>query len=308
MNKLQLQGNLNVQGDLRFSNNTGIPTLPRFGVDAAYSVRRLFNEYNGPLMRVRRSSDNAELDVGYTKFNLLDEASILNFCGISDGTVVAWYDQSGNGFTAGVNNVAYGVSFPLIKDELGIPRLYGTSTIPAIAFIGIHGLITSTALPNFNFNSVFAVESHYYLVRGGDNQRIYDKRRSNVLLDVFRTAGNNYSQYTYGRGGASSLSINTAPSTTFFGKPIILDESAPTDVNADIRVNNALQGNTVTRTGAQQNNAGFALGIGTNVVNVPPGGGNYFTGFISELIMYNTDMQNYRQSIFNNINYYYKAV
>lgn len=306
MSYINIQGQLNVQGDLRFSNDTGIPTLPKFGVDAAYSVRKLFNDYTGYAMRVRRASDNAELDIGFTAFNLLNETSILNFCGSSLGTVVAWYDQSGNGYTAGVNNVAYGVSYPAICDFGAMFRLLGSPTIPAIFFAGSRGLITSTALPNFNFNSVFAVESHQYQGVDTDNERIYDKRRSNVLLTMSRSNGINYSNYIYGRG-ASSLSIDTALSTTLFSKPIIFDATKPTDVNADIRVNNTLQVNTVVRTGAQQDNAGFAMGIGTNVVNVPPAGGNYFSGTISELIIYNTDMQMYRQSIINNLNYYYKA-
>jgi hypothetical protein len=306
MGRLNVQGRINLQGNIHFVD-AGIPTLPRFGIDAAYSVRRLFNEYNGPLMRVRRSSDNAELDIGYTKFNLLDEASILNFCGISTGTVVAWYDQSGNGYTAGVSNAAYSVGFPVIYQSGTILRLLGSPTIPAIFFASSNGLITSTTLPNFNFNSVFAVESHQYQGIDSSNERIYDKRRSNLLLSVFRTAGINLSEYTYGRGGASSLSLNTFPSATFFAKPLILDESAPTDVSADIRVNNALQTIEVFRTGAQQDNANFALGIGTNVINVPPGGGNYFSGSISELIIYNTDIQAFRQAIISNINYYYQA-
>jgi hypothetical protein len=219
---------------------------------------------------------------------------------------VAWYDQSGNGYTAGVNNVAYGVSYPVICDVGVISRLLGSPTIPSISFTSTRGLITSTALPNFNFNSVFAVESHSYLGVSSDNQRIYDKRRSALLLSV-SDVSNIVSSYRYERG-ATGLAVLTAPSTTFFDKPIIIDESAPTDVSANIRVNNALQGNTVIRTGPQLDNAGFALGIGTNVINVPPGGGNYFSGSISELIIYNTDMQEFRQSIFNNINYYYKAV
>ena len=306
MSQLKLQGQLNVQGKIHHGAS-GPPTLPKFGVDAAYSVRKLFNDYTGYAMRVRRSSDNAELDIGFTVFNLLDETSILNFCGNSLGTVVAWYDQSGNGYTAGVSNVAYSVGYPYICDGGAMFRLLGSSTIPAIYFAGNRGLITSTALPDFKFNSVFFVESHQY-TSDSDNERIYDKRRSNGLVSLFRTTGINYSNYNYGRGGASSLSVDTAPSATFFGKPIIFDATKPTDVNVDIRVNNVLQVNTVIRTGAQQDNANFALGIGTNVINAPtPSGGNYFSGSISELIIYNSDMQAFRQPIINNINYYYQA-
>ena len=312
MNKLKLQGNLNVQGDLRFSNNTGIPTLPRFGVDAAYSVRRLFNEYNGPLMRVRRSSDNVELDIGYTKFNLLDTVSILNFCGINTGTVVAWYDQSGNGYTAGVNNVAYGVSYPVICSGGGVSRLQpggiGAGDIPGIDFDSSSGLITSTALPDFNYDSVFVVESHLDTgLLDSKNQRIYSKRNSDILLSVLQPgAGFVQNTYTYKRGNAS-LSVTTVPSQTFLLTKNIIDVTNVTTFSVEIRGNNVLQPYSQSSSGAPQNNAGFALGIGTNVNNVPPAGGNYFSGRISELVIYNTDMQVYRQAIISNMNYYYNT-
>lgn len=66
---------------------------PTSGV--AYSVRKLKSDATLS-MRVRRSSDNSELDVGFDSNNNLDTASILAFCGAGDGFVVTWYDQSGN--------------------------------------------------------------------------------------------------------------------------------------------------------------------------------------------------------------------
>lgn len=53
--------------------------------------------YSGSAIRVRRSSDNAEQDIGFTGINL-DTASLLSFTGAGDGFVTIWYDQ------AGVNN------------------------------------------------------------------------------------------------------------------------------------------------------------------------------------------------------------
>ena len=66
------------------------------GASAAYSVaRRLSSTYTGSLIRVRRSSDNAEQDFGFVS-NVLDTASLLTFCGAGNGFVTTWYDQSGN--------------------------------------------------------------------------------------------------------------------------------------------------------------------------------------------------------------------
>lgn len=66
------------------------------GAAYAYSFRKLRAAYTGYCCRVRRESDNAETDIGFTN-NYVDESAILAFCGASFGYVVTWYDQSGNG-------------------------------------------------------------------------------------------------------------------------------------------------------------------------------------------------------------------
>jgi hypothetical protein len=62
---------------------------------AAYSVRKLKAAYTGSAIRVRRSSDNTEQDIGFIS-NDLDTSSLASFCGSGNGFVTTWYDQSGN--------------------------------------------------------------------------------------------------------------------------------------------------------------------------------------------------------------------
>ncbi len=66
-------------------------------MDAAWSVsRRLLTSYSGSLIRVRRSSDNTEQDIGYiAATGLLDTASLLSFVGAGNGFVCKVYAQSG---------------------------------------------------------------------------------------------------------------------------------------------------------------------------------------------------------------------
>jgi len=67
------------------------------GAAVAYSAaRRLSSSYTGALIRVRRSSDNTEQDIGYDGSNVLDEAALTTFVGANNGFVTKWYDQSGN--------------------------------------------------------------------------------------------------------------------------------------------------------------------------------------------------------------------
>jgi len=67
------------------------------GATAAYSTRRLTNSYSGSLMRIRRTSDGVQMDVGYDSNGHLDTASIVSFAGGNACTVSVWKDQSGNG-------------------------------------------------------------------------------------------------------------------------------------------------------------------------------------------------------------------
>ena len=62
----------------------------------AYSLRKLRTAYSGNCIRVRRSSDNTEQNIGFVG-NELDTASLLTFCGAGNGFVTTWYDHSGIG-------------------------------------------------------------------------------------------------------------------------------------------------------------------------------------------------------------------
>lgn len=60
----------------------------------AYSLRKLRSSYISNCVRVRRSSDNLELDIGFIN-NSIDTSALLNFVGSNDGFVSVWYDQGG---------------------------------------------------------------------------------------------------------------------------------------------------------------------------------------------------------------------
>lgn len=81
-------------------NGAGIavPPLTLMGVSAAaaYGLRRLRAAYSGQAIRVRRSGDNVEADIGFTPTGELDLIALLAHCGANSGFIVTWYDQSGN--------------------------------------------------------------------------------------------------------------------------------------------------------------------------------------------------------------------
>jgi lysophospholipase L1-like esterase len=79
------------------------PVSPLFdtytGQALGYSVRLLNSAYSGNCIRVRRSSDNAEQDIGFSNSEL-DTVTLKSFIGANSAYVKTWYDQSGNGSDA----------------------------------------------------------------------------------------------------------------------------------------------------------------------------------------------------------------
>ena len=62
---------------------------------AAYGVKRLTAAYSGPAIRIRRA-DAVEVDIGFDGQNL-DAAAVAAHLGSAVGTVVTYYDLTGNG-------------------------------------------------------------------------------------------------------------------------------------------------------------------------------------------------------------------
>ena len=76
-------------------------TLTNLGITStsaavAYSLRKLSSSYAGAALQVRRSSDNATQDIGFTASGDLDTAALKTFVGSNNGFVTIWYDQSSN--------------------------------------------------------------------------------------------------------------------------------------------------------------------------------------------------------------------
>jgi len=65
----------------------------------AFAPVLLVPGYEGACLRVRRSGDNAEQDIGFDGQDL-DRDAIANFCSPGDGFVVTWYNQDGSGLHA----------------------------------------------------------------------------------------------------------------------------------------------------------------------------------------------------------------
>ncbi|WP_421696429.1 arabinofuranosidase catalytic domain-containing protein [Aestuariivirga sp.] len=118
---------------------TGVlDSLP--ATSAAYSLRRLRSGYTGALVRVRRSSDNTEQDIGATLAGNLNTAALASFCGSSSCFARTLYDQSGNAINAIQTNTA---SQPRIY-AAGVTELDGAQ--PALRYTAF-GQFLSVSIP-----------------------------------------------------------------------------------------------------------------------------------------------------------------
>ena len=161
------------------------------GAAAAYSVRKLRTAYTGNCLRVRRSSDNAEQDIGFSGNNL-DIAAISSFCGSADGFVTTWYDQSGNNKNA-IQGAA--VSQPQIYTSGNINLL---NTKPVLNFDGSNDLLSiNNFITGFNSLAVFMVQKINNL-GSGISLNLIDASEAIYLPWLDRSA------YFYGSGNIST--------------------------------------------------------------------------------------------------------
>lgn len=190
------------------------------GAVAAYSIRKLRSAYSGPAIRVKRTiGAGEEQDFGFVNGNL-DTTAILTFCGVGDGRVAVWYDQSGNGIDAYANNNA---QKPLIVIS-GV--LQTINSLPAIiqnqTFLqGLQFLVTdySFNLASNKLASIFCVTK----ATGVDTGIYYAMRRSGLAdytSGLLLIASSGLSSNVIGIGrGAGGAAINDTQNQDFFFNP-----------------------------------------------------------------------------------------
>lgn len=117
------------------------------GAAAAYSLRNLSSTYAGPVVTVRRSTDDAEAD--FTAAEVSD-GTLAGWAG-ADGFVKQWWDQSGNARHA---TQATTTAQPQIVDS-GVLVTEGGKA--AVRFDGVDDFLSLAGINNASAWSVFYV-------------------------------------------------------------------------------------------------------------------------------------------------------
>lgn len=165
---------------------------------AAYSTRKLRTAYAGSAIRVRRSSDNLEADIGFSG-NDLDTAALTAHVGANSGFVVTWYDQTTNGrnitqatagsqpriVNAGTIDLENGfptLEFDGVDDHLfnTTPWLYANSVMTA-CFVAA---IPSPASARRIWGEASTTTSAFYMATGGNGAGLFDDLATAVRNDA----------------------------------------------------------------------------------------------------------------------------
>lgn len=264
------------------------PLLDSFpNAAAAYSLRKLRSTYTSDCIRVRRSSDNTEQDIGFTSFNILDTSALTTFCGSGNGFVTTWYDQSGNSRNATQTTAANQpqiVSNGNIITENGRPTVLGLGSNTSMN-CGT-ALISTSSSANFSIFSVIASK--------------------NLNLN-FRIP---FSQYN-----ASDAGRLICYSSTTGSKSNVQIGSQSTEITGTATTNNALyyyarhSGNTLitgynSETSATATTTQAITNTNSVLMNAIGSGGG-FDDAMQEIVIYNLDNNSNRTGIQNNQSLYY---
>ena len=263
------------------------------GASLGLSLDKLDKNYTGSAIKVRRSSNNDELDIGFVN-NELDTASLLTFAGSGDAFVTIWYDSSG------LNNNAFQTSAgnqPKIVDSGSVILDEGK---PAFLFSGNQWLQTVNPYPTNQYLSAF-----YLASSTGNSQRVLDTRGTGSEGDVkgWHFKFSNSGDITIVDNGANKS--HSTQNITRSGQKLVslLINGGSVGVNNYIKefTNSALT-QEVNSSEIIDYDSGNVLTIGTN-----SNGQNTqrFTGKMQAVILYSFDKGSERVGIENNINDYY---
>lgn len=169
---------------------------------AAYSVRKLRAAYAGSAVRVRRSSDNAEADIGFSG-NDLDTAALLSHVGAGDGFVVTWYDQSGN-----ARHVTQATQSRQPRIALAGAVETGPNSRPVVRTLGAQALaVASWATVNQPF-------TRNYVISNATGAHLINSDNGTPNTGEYFPSANTLAMYA-GTAGQPSASLGSAESAVF---------------------------------------------------------------------------------------------
>ena len=257
---------------------------------AAYSLRKLRNLYTGNAIRVRRSSDNAEQDIGFVAGNL-DTTSLSSFCGAGNGFVTTFYDQSGLNLNLTQTSAT---AQPQIFQS-GSTIL--VNSLPSLKFDGSNDFLNGGNILNIGTNSFTGFS---FVSVNASGSAIYSKalaNNENSRYSLFHSA-NSLEHFLITTGSETALTSYSTPFKRLLTTQIIRGTSNTIFADgSQIAINSSVSNYTMNSTRR------FLMGAyndGSDSGIVLPLNGN-----ISEMVIYLSNQSSNRTGIETNIKTYF---
>lgn len=272
------------------------------GAAAAYSAaRRLSSTYTGALIRVRRSSDNTEQNIGFDSNGNLDTTALTTFVGANNGFVTTWYDQSGNSKDATQTTAA---NQPQIVTS-GVVNLKNGK--PCVSFNGTSFRMQTSAISwgtSFTFTGVFNA------IKTGGYSKLYqignDSATGGYAFATF--VGLTEVDWSVDDSLAFGKGYNTSSYPRIISNGRILNDNTQytTFISLNSSSSNFYKNNTEISYRIQQpgnsDSSSMILYLGSSEGTF---GYQYFKGDLQEAIYYTSNQSSNRTGVNSNINTYY---
>ena len=245
--------------------------VQQFSPLVAFSLRKISSTATNAI-RVRRSSDNAEQDIGFVGVDL-DTASLASFVGANSAFIVKMYNQGTGGGSQDATTVGASVQ-PRIVNAGTLDTLNGK---PAIKFDGTGDyLITNTSIGATKVN--------------WDLYQVFSQPSASAIINVY---GGNFTLCGVNGDGSASSNLGSDAPDFYYKNGASATLTTRDQVHDNIFTGGQL---LVTSMGLNQDSGGNFGGYG----------GFHISGYTQELIYFrNVDTTSDRTSIETNINSYY---
>lgn len=196
------------------------------------SLKKLISNASKSI-RVRRSSDNAEQDIGFSG-NVLDTAALLSFVGAGSGFVSTWYDQTGN------NEDAVSSSNALQ------PRIVNAGVFDSnVMFLGSQGLkIISLTLGT----PQVGLYSKYYHTPNASGIQVVGEMTTvgssnNGTFLIYTNIGDSFLD-SYNTGAGTNRARQMAPATVMASQTYLMDRSISGSAELAVFLDGAVRSST----------------------------------------------------------------
>lgn len=249
------------------------------GASGAYSLRLLSSTYSGSAIRVRRSDDNAEQDIGFRN-NELDTSTLETFSLGSDCFVTTWYDQTENGYD--VTKTTASAQPKIVSSGSTITE----NGKPVVQFDGGNDQLTN------EFGTTYNQPTYSFLVHNFTSAPTAFDGVIGSIGDEHRLIVNGTLKYTIQAGGALAYNEYSADQSLVSYK---IQQSDP-----KLFFNGTQQS---VSSGSQIGTKGLQ-GLVLGGISSGSGGGNTPVQ-IQELVIFDSDQDDNRTGIETNINDHY---